>query len=200
MSKRKTGKLGEFAIMPFSDKIREEVLKKSHMTCCVCRSHPAIHVHHIKPQKDGGLDTEDNAAPLCPNCHDTYGANPEKRRFITRNRDDWYEMCENQSPANAEQIQEMLDKFGKYVATKEDVQQAVWYLEERVQNIMSEPLSISEQVVQLSDVTATFSTALYGLPVSVNYCGWCGSPVNDEAWEKKVCPHCGRKPDVDVGT
>jgi len=41
-----------------------------------------VEVHHIISQEEGGSDREENAAPLCPSCHETYGANPQKRKFI----------------------------------------------------------------------------------------------------------------------
>jgi rubrerythrin len=184
--------------MPFSEKDKEEVLKKAGFRCCVCRSHPATHVHHIIPQKDGGPDTEDNAAPLCPNCHDTYGGNPEKRKFITRNRNDWYEICEKPAPADIEQIQGMFDKFGKNLATKEDIQKAVSYLDDQIQNIMRQPLSTSEQLVRIGDATAAFSIATTSASIrptiapnsSVIYhvCGDCGNAFD---CNEEKCPSCG---------
>ena len=51
-------------------------------------------MHHILPQAEGGPDSEDNAAPLCPSCHRIYGGNPELRARIREMRDAWYEMCE----------------------------------------------------------------------------------------------------------
>lgn len=142
--------------MAFIEKIKEEVLRKANFRCCVCRSHPATHVHHIIPQKDGGSDTEDNAAPLCPNCHDTYGGNPEKRKFITRNRDDWYEICKNRYTSDDKINQEILEHI-KELSTKEDIHKAVSYLDNRIQNIMRQPLSTSEQLQRISDATAAFS-------------------------------------------
>jgi len=184
--------------MAFTEKIKEEVLRKANFRCCLCRSHPAIHVHHIIPQKDGGPDTEDNAAPLCPNCHDTYGGNPEKRKFITRNRDDWYEICEKPSLADVEQIQEMFDKFGKYVATKEDIQKAVSYLDNRIQNIMTQPLSTSEQLRRISDATAAFSIATTSANITpfiaensdivYHICGNCRNYFDSK---NEKCPKCG---------
>jgi hypothetical protein len=52
-----------------------------------------VEIHHILPQAEGGSDEEDNAAPLCASCHETYGANPTKRKFIREARDWWYETC-----------------------------------------------------------------------------------------------------------
>ena len=41
-------------------------------------------------------DTEDNAAPLCSNCHTLYGGNPDLRKEIKARRDNWYGRCVNQ--------------------------------------------------------------------------------------------------------
>ena len=59
-----------------------------------------VHIHHIVPQAEGGSDTEDNAAPLCPSCHDKFGANPQKRKLIREMRDHWYEICEERYTAS----------------------------------------------------------------------------------------------------
>src|SRR2546425_13353225 len=56
-------------------------------------THAAGDTSHIIPTADGGPDTEDNAAPLCPSCHDIYGANPVKRKLIREVRNFWYELC-----------------------------------------------------------------------------------------------------------
>lgn len=80
--------------MPFNEKIKLRVKKKAHFKCCICESFAPLHIHHIITQADGGLDTFDNAAPLCPNCHTTYGSNPNHRKFIREKRDHWYEVCD----------------------------------------------------------------------------------------------------------
>src|ERR1700741_2657614 len=79
--------------MPFTEETKLGVKRKSHFRCCLCHA-LGIEIHHIVPQADGGLDTHDNAAPLCPSCHETYGANSGKRKFIREARDFWYELCE----------------------------------------------------------------------------------------------------------
>ena len=53
-----------------------------------------LEVHHIVPEAEGGPDSEDNAAPLCPTCHRTLGGNPELRSRIREMRDSWYKTCE----------------------------------------------------------------------------------------------------------
>ena len=65
-----------------------------------------VEIHHIVPQASGGKDTEDNAAPLCPNCHSKYGANPEKRKIIREMRDSWYERC-SQSSFTTPEVKDM---------------------------------------------------------------------------------------------
>lgn len=79
--------------MGFSEKTKEQVKKRAFYRCVICQ-HPFVEVHHIIPQSEGGLDTEDNAAPLCARCHDLYGGNPEKRKQIKQMRDHWYESVE----------------------------------------------------------------------------------------------------------
>jgi hypothetical protein len=80
-----------------------------------------VEIHHILPQAEGGDDTEDNAAPLCPSCHETYGANPVKRRFIREARDLWYEICATRYRTDAELVEEVKAGFSNS-ATKRDIE------------------------------------------------------------------------------
>ena len=83
--------------MPFSESLKVKIRKRADFRCCWCRRPSdsyTVDIHHIKPEAEGGLNTEDNAAPLCPNCHRTHGANPQMRKQIKERRDDWYKkMC-----------------------------------------------------------------------------------------------------------
>src|SRR4030042_2814767 len=85
--------------MPFSESLKLKVKRKSAFYCCRCHQR-GIDVHHIIPREDGGQDDFDNAAPLCQNCHDRYGANPQKRKEIKQMRDFWYEVVEEKYPQN----------------------------------------------------------------------------------------------------
>lgn len=81
--------------MGFSEALKLSAKRKAHFKCCICQRHSvSLEAHHIIPESDGGPDTEENAAPLCPTCHAEYGANPEKRTAIRVQRDFWYEICE----------------------------------------------------------------------------------------------------------
>lgn len=61
-----------------SPRVRAWVLSKSYGICELCLQSapfemegniPFLEVHHIVPLYDGGADTLDNCAALCPNCH-----------------------------------------------------------------------------------------------------------------------------------
>jgi hypothetical protein len=80
--------------MPFSESTKLKVKKSADFTCCWCTDRlKKVEVHHIIPQAEEVDDTEDNAAPLCSNCHTLYGGNPELRKEIKDRRDHWYEKC-----------------------------------------------------------------------------------------------------------
>lgn len=71
-------------------------------------------------QAEGGPDTEDNAAPLCPSCHETYGSNSQKRKLVRECRDLWNELCEKQSMSGLSYLTEIADVL-KTLSTKEDI-------------------------------------------------------------------------------
>jgi hypothetical protein len=68
-----------------------------------------VEVHHIAPQEDEGSDEEDNAAPLCASCHEIYGANPTKRKFIREARDWWYETCANRYAPGSDALADVVE-------------------------------------------------------------------------------------------
>ena len=105
--------------MAFSDAFKTQIRRRSHFSCCLCHS-LGVEIHHVIPEADGGKDTEENAAPLCPSCHETYGANPEKRKFIREARDFWYEICAKRFISGTEQLNAISETL-KGVATKEDL-------------------------------------------------------------------------------
>lgn len=95
--------------MGFSENLKREVKEKAAFRCCRCQN-IGVQVHHIEPESDGGPDTVDNAAPLCPSCHDYFGANPRKQKEIKHMRDWWYQTVEQMYPnkyATHEQICEI---------------------------------------------------------------------------------------------
>jgi hypothetical protein len=79
--------------MGFSETIKLDVKRKAGFCCCICHKFD-VEIHHIEPESEGGDNSIQNAAPLCPSCHDQYGGNPQKRKLITQRRDWWYEKVE----------------------------------------------------------------------------------------------------------
>lgn len=97
--------------MAFTEDLKLKIRKKSHYSCCLCRIPGVLEIHHIVPQAEGGSDTEDNAAPLCPTCHEIYGANPEKRKFIREVRDFWFEICEKRFDYSDDILHEITNRL-----------------------------------------------------------------------------------------
>lgn len=85
------------------------------MACCLCKE-MGVEVHHIVPQEENGPNTDDNAAPLCPSCHETYGANPQKRKFIREARELWYEICAKRFASDPERLDEIKRLLKKTVS------------------------------------------------------------------------------------
>jgi hypothetical protein len=109
--------------MAFSESIRLKVQRAAHFHCCLCRD-LGVEVHHILPQAESGPDDFDNAAPLCPSCHETYGANPSKRKFIREARDLWYEICASRYAGDQTSLDEIRSRLDS-MATKEDLQSLI---------------------------------------------------------------------------
>lgn len=109
--------------MPFSESVKQEVRRRSHFRCCLCHS-LGVEVHHLEPQADSGSDESENAAALCPSCHETYGANPTKRRFLREARDLWYELCEKRYASDGAKI-DAIHSLMSTAATKQDLAAAV---------------------------------------------------------------------------
>lgn len=97
--------------MAFSENIKTKVKELSAFKCCRCQS-IGIDIHHIIPQKDCGSEDIDNAAPLCPNCHDYFGDNPVKRKEIMHMRDWWYKQVEKiYSATNLKEVESINNKL-----------------------------------------------------------------------------------------
>jgi 5-methylcytosine-specific restriction endonuclease McrA len=88
--------------MTFSEKTKLDVKRRAAFRCCRCQN-VGIDVHHIIPESEGGPDDISNAAPLCQNCHDRFGDNPQKRKEIIQMRDWWYEVCSRKFGKQEEQ-------------------------------------------------------------------------------------------------
>lgn len=79
--------------MGFSPTIRRRVRERAAFRCCWCEKFGLVESHHIVPRKEGGPNTEDNAAPLCGECHAQLGGNPDLRPRIRERREWWYKVA-----------------------------------------------------------------------------------------------------------
>jgi hypothetical protein len=83
--------------MSFSSKVKKETC---HRFCGL-----KMEVHHIREAADGGPDTEDNAIPLCFDCHADMRSydhkHPEGNKYtepeLKRHRTNWYVKVQNNS-------------------------------------------------------------------------------------------------------
>ena len=81
--------------MGFSETVKQAAKEKAHYSCCWCQRRDLfLEVHHILPQAEDGEDTIDNAAPLCPLCHEAVGGNAGRRKQLRERRDWWWSRCE----------------------------------------------------------------------------------------------------------
>jgi hypothetical protein len=92
----------------FTESLKKRVRLKAHFRCCLCQA-VLVEIHHIIPQAEGGSDEEDNAAPLCGSCHEIFGANPTKRKFIVEARDAWYDICAKRYAPDSNAIADIIE-------------------------------------------------------------------------------------------
>jgi hypothetical protein len=89
--------------MPFPSDLREKLLLWCDRRCCLCKKacDVLIEVHHLIPEAAGGTDDEDNAMPLCFDCHgklshydDTQPIGTKfKLEELKKRRDQVYDEC-----------------------------------------------------------------------------------------------------------
>src|SRR5260221_2670404 len=139
--------------MGFSEPTKLSVKRKAHFSCCLCHS-LGVEIHHIVPEGESGPDSEENAAPLCPSCHETYGANLQKRKFIKEARDFWYELCERRYAADAAQLDRIFAVV-QNAATKDDLQNLVSKFSDFQQRVNEVLASFVDEEKQLSSSKKT---------------------------------------------
>jgi len=179
--------------MPFSELIKKEVRQKAAFQCCRCQK-IGVEVHHIIPEEYGGLDDIENAAPLCPNCHDDFGQNPEKRKVIFEMRDWWYEQVEKKYPSKViglETLEEINSKL-------EGIRKGILDVSELKPVLRSLADKAIEAISPSTATTVATGAANISLPPLRGYgtgrtnmitCGGCGSLVELENY----CSKCGKR-------
>ncbi len=172
--------------MPFSEKLKNTVKRKSHFCCCLCHA-LSVEVHHIVPQADGGSDDEDNAAPLCPSCHEIYGANAQKRKFIREARDFWYELCAKRYATDPARLDELSSLLAT-AATKDDLAKATDRMIDLIRETADNPdRAVQEKAQQVAQVGSLIAPG-----VGVNRrCMACGTSIGLYIGDQGKCPQCG---------
>lgn len=136
--------------MSFTESLKAKVRRKAHLSCCLCKA-IGVEVHHLIPQELGGSDSEENAVPLCPSCHEAYGANPQKRKFIREARDLWFEICEKRYASDADKLEE-IKRLLQNTVSYADFQSFRDELVAHIRNEVETPRSESEIVDAVSEL------------------------------------------------
>lgn len=182
--------------MTFSEQLKLEVKKLSHFKCCICWTFEFVDVHHIIPQSDGGEDTIDNAAPLCTRCHDAYGGNPDKRKWITQKRDFWYTYCKeklyNEDINELQKIHETIKEIKRDSSRKEEKISELYIM---VQTLLDSQNTLSSQIGSVpldkkGDVIAQIGSAAITIATG-------SGTISQDAYyaQHGFCPNCGAKND-----
>jgi len=150
-----------------------------------------VEVHHIVAESESGSDTEDNAAPLCPSCHETYGRNPDKRKFIREARDFWYEICAKRFTGDADrlrQISEMVEQS----ATKQDIDKIIGLVKDMLEQIKASDEKTQDQKrKEVSQITGMLGmTPMGGVSIG-RQCKKCGTTIGLFIGDQGCCPKCG---------
>ena len=154
--------------------------------CCLCHR-PYVVIHHIIPRGEGGPDSEENAAPLCPDCHEKFGSNPNRQKYIKQARDNWYEICEKRYSSSPDRLNEIANQINRAV-TKKDLNNAVNKIAGLLRDIVENPnISPVEATNELSDVTAIMSQTI----INKNSCFRCGYTWKSKSKRSPMtCPKC----------
>lgn len=171
--------------MPFTEEIKLAIKRRAHFSCCLCEA-IGIKIHHIIPQADGGADTEENGAPLCPSCHEIYRANPTNRKLIEESRNFWYEICENRYKSDPNLLAS-LDAQIKNVATKADLDAGAATMKIMIEKIANDgSRSIPQRQASLSQAAGIFGG------VSTNkHCTKCNGYFGMIVGDHGKCPTFG---------
>lgn len=181
--------------MAFSEKLKQKIREKSAFRCCRCQN-IGIDIHHIIPQKDGGTDDEDNAAPLCQNCHNQFGDNPQKRKEIKQMRDWWCKVCakkyfKEDDPSILNEINNKLESI--QTKQSQDVSELKIILKDFVNNYIEGITPSTAGTIASSIVNASTSTKAVQLGEKVYgnfHCSKCNYSIGLLIGTNK-CPKCG---------
>jgi len=193
--------------MGFTENQKQKVKEKAAFKCCRCRT-VGVQIHHIKPKKDGGLDEDDNAAPLCPNCHDYYGDNPSKRKEIKQMREWWYQTVSKMYPDRSKDFESLrtMDTKFELIANSISENEQKWELEfndlkqdlKKLSGALIENVNSETAFVITPNIIGPFSSN-EGKESESHYlifekseitCSNCGKVFEGYKNSLYICPHC----------
>lgn len=175
--------------MPFPQSVKDQAKGQAAFRCCRC-GEIGVEVHHIVPQSEGGANTIDNAAPLCPNCHTSFGGNAEKRGEIRAMRDRWYltaqEKWPTENPESARLNDLLLDVQRENAEAIDELRQELARLAQEAKQAAPGRLGeIANQTIQATrlgpsvyaNVKCYRCGAQVGLLSGSDACPECGNPI-----------------------
>lgn len=175
--------------MAFSETTKKEVRRRAAYRCCMCEREVAPEIHHIIPVEEGGADDFDNAAPLCPNCHSNFGANPERRKIIKEKRDWWYERVkEIYGPArvSTESLDRLTDEVTKWRKGDSTFQAGITPLLEQLTKTV---ITTAGPSTENEALTGAYEMFLPRLHRTMIQCPGCSKLVDF----RNYCSECGAK-------
>jgi len=179
--------------MPFREAVKLRVKKRAAFRCCRC-GEIGIEVHHIVPEAEGGPSTEENGAPLCPNCHSWFGANPEKRKEIGQMRDWWYETCESKyGGPDLSRLDELMAELRRQSANAAEQQRVIGQIHSQLKRLVDEAgLGESDPAKAMaSKVNAVVTATTLAQGIHANFrCRRCGTFIG-LLMGSDACPDCG---------
>ncbi len=176
--------------MPFNEAIKKEVKEKAAFKCCMCQS-IGVHIHHIIPEEDGGPSVIENAAPLCPSCHDKFGANRAKQKEITLMRDWWFKTVEKTFPDNSQNYN-LLSEINSKV---EHLQLGANEGKTSIEDLKSSLRTLSETVINnmtagTAVMTASSLSSLASISPSPSPSPSFAPPGSESELDSSYCPNC----------
>ncbi len=176
--------------MGFPDDLKLEVKRRTHFQCCLCKA-LYVEVHHIIPEAEDGPNSIENAAPLCPSCHETYGANPTKRKFIREARDSWYEICVDRFKGDNAYLEELHSSI-ESAATRNDLNEMAKKLEKAIQDTVNQPEKSAEATKQeFSQLSGMIASTPMGGVSAGRHCKKCNTSIGLYIGDQGKCPECG---------
>lgn len=196
--------------MPFSEQIKNRVKKEAAFRCCRCQS-ISVEVHHVIPEECEGPSDFDNAAPLCPNCHASFGDNPQKRKEIRLMRDWWYEQAKKMfsNGDTLDELQKIHSKLEKIESKQTSDLNALKSELKAMANEMIDNITLGTASVTASGIVNASAASSASLSASQSpspspspsYSPIAtSSPLGDNVYANVRCHNCGTSIGLLIGS